>query len=214
MDSYIKLVKRTIEFYIKTGTVISPPASLPKEMLSRRAGVFVSIHKRLPHPSPPPIELKRKVRLEAGEIFDGIEPPSPIEELRGCIGTYIPTQENIAKEIIHNAIEAATSDPRFPPVTQEELPNLKISVDVLSRPELVMEKFISPSLTPIPYLLNPKVHGLIIESPDHRRALLLPDLPGVETVNQQISICRQKARIGRDEQITIYRFTVERHEEK
>lgn len=204
MDSYIKLVKRTIELYIKTGTVISPPASLPKEMLSRRAGVFVSIHKRLLYPSPPPIELKREVRLEAGEIFDGIEPPSPIEELRGCIGTYIPTQKNIAKEIIHNAIEAATSDPRFSPIQASELPHLIYSVDILSKPELVKDI----------KNLDAKKYGLIVQSQDGRRGLLLPDLAGVETVDQQISICRQKAFLAEDEPVTPYRFTVERHKEK
>lgn len=131
--------------------------------------------------------------------------------LRGCIGTFSPTQENIAEEIIHNAIESATQDPRFPRVTKEELPDLIYSVDILSKPELVMKGFISPTLTPIPYTLDPRVHGLIVQSADGRRGLLLPDLEGVDTVNQQIEICRQKAWISEDEPVTLYRFTVERH---
>jgi uncharacterized protein (TIGR00296 family) len=219
-DSFIELARKTVETFVKTGKIISPSDNLPSEMYTRRAGVFVSIHKRLPRPSPPPRQLKRKIQLGRGAIFDGIEPPSPIEELRGCIGTYLPTCENIAQEIVKNAIDSATSDPRFPPITQEELPDLIYSIDILSKPELVMKNFISPTLTPIPispkgassaYSLNPKVHGLIVTTGDGRRGLLLPDLPGVETVEQQISICRQKAWIAEDEPITIFRFTIERH---
>ena len=57
--------------------------------------------------------------------------------LRGCIGTYIPRYENIAQEIIHNAVSAATQDPRFPPLQEEELPFVSVSVDILSYPEEV-----------------------------------------------------------------------------
>lgn len=125
-------------------------------------------------------------------------------ELRGCIGTFAPTQENIAQEIIHNAIESATGDPRFPPVTPAELPSLIYSVDILSEPELVANQ----------QSLDPKKYGLIVQSANGRRGLLLPDLEGVDTVEEQIAICRQKALINEDEPITLYCFTVERHQEK
>lgn len=125
-------------------------------------------------------------------------------ELRGCIGTFLPTQPNMAQEIIHNAIAAAASDPRFPPVTPAELPSLIYSVDILSEPELVANQ----------QSLDPKKYGLIVQSANGKHGLLLPDLEGVDTVEEQIAICRQKAWISKDEPITLSRFTVERHGKK
>lgn len=121
-------------------------------------------------------------------------------ELRGCIGTFLPTQENIAGEIIVNAISAATEDPRFYPVEAQELPELSISVDVLGAPEAVCG----------PEELDPARYGIIVCS-GSRKGLLLPMLEGVDTVEQQIAITRQKAGIGCNEPIEIYRFTVDRY---
>jgi AmmeMemoRadiSam system protein A len=120
--------------------------------------------------------------------------------LRGCIGTFIPTQENIAKEIIRNAISAATEDPRFPTVSPSELEELEISVDVLSEPEEIED--ISE--------LDPKKYGIIVES-GFKRGLLLPDIEGVDTVEEQIEITKRKAGIYPGEPIKIYRFTVKRY---
>jgi AmmeMemoRadiSam system protein A len=124
-------------------------------------------------------------------------------ELRGCIGTFLPTQENLAQEIIKNALAAAFNDPRFPAVTKNELKNLVFKVDILSQPKPAQGKE-----------LNPKRYGLIIFAPDGRRSLLLPDIPGVETAEQQIAICRQKAGVSPREEIKLQTFTVERHEER
>jgi len=55
--------------------------------------------------------------------------------LRGCIGTFEPATENVAEEIIANAISSATRDPRFPAVAPNELKDLSYSVDVLTKPE-------------------------------------------------------------------------------
>ena len=120
-------------------------------------------------------------------------------ELRGCIGTFEPTRKNVAEEIIYNAISSATRDPRFPPITEDELPELEYSVDILSKPE-------PASIDE----LEPKKYGIIVES-GVKRALLLPDLEGVETVEQQIDICRMKAGISPDEPIKIYKFEVRRY---
>ncbi|MDI6874622.1 AmmeMemoRadiSam system protein A [Candidatus Solincola sp.] len=121
-------------------------------------------------------------------------------ELRGCIGTFQPTRDNLAEEIVSNAISAATRDPRFPPVSPDELPDLDISVDVLSEPEPVED--ISQ--------LDPRRYGVIVQS-GGRLGLLLPDLEGVDTVEEQLDIARRKAGIGGHEPIHIYRFTVRRH---
>jgi AmmeMemoRadiSam system protein A len=120
--------------------------------------------------------------------------------LRGCIGTIEPTRPNLAEEIIRNAISSCSRDPRFPPVREEELEGLDISVDVLGEPE------------PVSSLgqLNPKKYGVIVRS-GPRVGLLLPDLEGVDTVEEQLDIARQKAGIPRGEQMEILRFQVKRH---
>lgn len=169
MDPYITLAKKTIEKYIKNGEIIEPPKNLPKEMLTKKAGVFVSLHKK--------------------------------GELRGCIGTYLPTKENIAKEIISNAISSSTRDPRFPPVRIDELEDLEISVDVLSEPEKIN------SLNQ----LDPKKYGVIVKTIDGRSGLLLPDIEGINHPEEQVAIACAKANILPTEKIQLYRFTVERH---
>ncbi len=120
--------------------------------------------------------------------------------LRGCIGTFEPASANVAEEIVRNAISSATRDPRFDPVSPEELPNLTYSVDVLTSPEPVADKS----------QLDPKKYGVIVEA-GWRRGLLLPDLEGVDTVDYQIDVCRQKAGIGRSEPVKLYRFEVKRY---
>ncbi|MFC2058652.1 AmmeMemoRadiSam system protein A [Chloroflexota bacterium] len=121
-------------------------------------------------------------------------------ELRGCIGTFEPTRPNVAGEIIGNAISSASRDPRFTPVLPEELPDLSYSVDVLTRPEPVEDEA----------QLDPRRYGVIVES-GGRRGLLLPDLEGVDTVEQQIEICRLKAMISPDEPVKLSRFEVRRY---
>lgn len=149
---------------------IIDPDKVTKELKNQKAGCFVSLHLKSNH------------------------------ELRGCIGTILPTCKSLAAEIINNAISACR-DPRFMPVAKEELNNLDISVDVLSEPEPIS------SIN----LLNPKKYGVIVKSKDGRTGLLLPDLEGVDDANYQVAIARQKASIKPDEPIFLYRFTVERH---
>lgn len=121
-------------------------------------------------------------------------------QLRGCIGTFMPTQPTVAQEIIRNAVSAATEDPRFPPVSLNELSALEVSVDVLGEPEKVLS---TDELDPIRY-------GVIVKS-GRRTGLLLPDLEGVNTVEYQVSIARQKAGIRQDEPVDLYRFVVTRY---
>ena len=119
--------------------------------------------------------------------------------LRGCIGTYEPIQPNLAHEIRSNAISAATRDPRFPPVIEDELNNIVVSVDVLGKIEPVS------SIDE----LDPKKYGIIVAK-GWQRGLLLPDIEGVDTVKEQIRIAKLKAGIF-DDDFEIYRFTVERY---
>jgi MEMO1 family protein len=124
-------------------------------------------------------------------------------ELRGCIGTIESSKDTLAQEIIANAISAAMNDPRFDPVREDELPNLHYSVDVL-RPaeETVFEK------------LDPAKFGVIVDDQNSgRRGLLLPDIPGVETAEQQVEIATRKAGIPRDTPVKLWRFKVDRFRE-
>lgn len=145
---------------------------------------------------PQPAELTPEMSKKAG-VFVSIKKKG---ELRGCIGTYLPATDNIAKEIIQNAISAATQDPRFYPVNESELDELQYSVDVLSPPEKVDR----------PEALNPKRYGVIVKKGNHR-GLLLPDLEGVNTVNEQIRIAALKAGISPEEDMELYRFEVKRY---
>lgn len=172
MNAYVKLARDTINKYLN-GDGLPKTDDLPKELLEKKAGCFVSLHNKK----------------------DG--------ELRGCIGTILPVYKNLAGEIIHNAIEAAFHDPRFQPVTENEINNLDISIDILSEPEPI----------PSEKSLNPKKYGVIAKSHDGRTGLLLPDIEDVDDASYQVAIARKKAGIDVNEPIFLYRFSVTRHKE-
>ncbi len=146
-----------------------------------------------------PKDLSENFNIQKAGVFVTIEKD---DNLRGCIGTYSPSKENIAKEIIHNAITAATADYRFDPIQKEELKSLSYTVYLLNKPELI--KDIKE--------LDPKKYGIIVKT-DSKTGLLLPELEGIETIEQQISIACQKGEINPlKEQIIIYKFTVEKYQ--
>jgi AmmeMemoRadiSam system protein A len=145
---------------------------------------------------PLPEELSPEMRGPAG-VFVSLHRR---HQLRGCIGTFQPTTRNVAEEIIRNAIESATRDPRFSPLKKDELADLEISVDVLSPPERV------DSIAE----LDAKKFGVIVAA-GGMRGLLLPDLEGVNTPEEQIAICRRKAGIGENEPVELFRFNVRRY---
>lgn len=120
--------------------------------------------------------------------------------LRGCIGTIAPVTGSIAEEILRNAVSAGEEDPRFPPVVEDELQELIYSVDVLAEPEPIRSK----------EELDVKRYGVIVCS-GRKRGLLLPNLEGVDTVDQQITIAKKKAGIYDNEAFTMERFEVVRH---
>jgi len=125
-------------------------------------------------------------------------------DLRGCIGTIQPTRNSLGEELIANAINAATRDPRFPPVRSDELPHLRYSVDVLSPPEpTTIDR------------LDPKVYGVIVEDDTGlHRGLLLPNLEGIETVSHQIEIASRKAGIRPGASVKLFRFRADRYGEE
>jgi len=201
MHQLVLLAKSAVENYTKENKIISSPKDLPEDFLKRRAGAFVTIEKK--------------------------------NELRGCIGTYLPTRINIAEEVVHNAVAAAAEDYRFGPIQEEELPYLSYTVYILSCPEPVKDIKDPTKSSEEEFRragLDPKRFGVIIKTspfvyPNQEEnvvfnghvpfkcGLLLPDLEGVDTIEQQISICCQKGGIDpKKEKIFIYRFTVEKYQ--
>jgi AmmeMemoRadiSam system protein A len=123
-------------------------------------------------------------------------------DLRGCIGTIEPAQATVAEEVIRNAINAATCDPRFSPVKPDELQGLTYGVDVLAPPEPArgVED------------LDPSIYGVIIETLDgRRRSLLLPRIAGIDTAEQQWFAVHQKAGVKPGTPVRVERFTVTRY---
>ncbi len=167
-DAYVRLARKAIETYVRTGQEIQVPKGLPAEMGSQQAGAFVSIKE------------------------DG--------RLRGCIGTIRPVCPSLAEEVIQNAISACSRDPRFPPITEDELDKLSVSVDVLGDTQEI------ESLGQ----LDVKRYGVVV-SKGYKRGLLLPNLEGVDTVEEQVAIARQKAGVGPEEKVRLERFEVVRH---
>ena len=171
-DRYVELAKQSIDLYVREKQVLKISEALLPE------GVPESM-----------------TDTQAG-VFVSIHKNG---ELRGCIGTILPAYRYVAEEVIRLAIEACSTDPRFFPVEEEELPFLEINVDVLSAPEPATRE-----------MLDAKRYGVIVTN-GYRRGLLLPDLEGVDTPEEQIRISLQKARIDPSERYSIERFTVERH---
>jgi len=122
-------------------------------------------------------------------------------QLRGCIGTFQPTEPDIARETVRNAISAATCDPRFACIHADELDAIEYTIDVLTPPEKVASK----------NELDPRRYGVIVQA-GGRRGLLLPDLEGVDTVDYQIGIAMQKAGIPPGTPVELYRFEVKRYQ--
>ncbi|HIW83646.1 MAG TPA: AmmeMemoRadiSam system protein A [Candidatus Dorea gallistercoris] len=145
-----------------------------------------------------PLDLPREMYGTRAGVFVSLKEGG---KLRGCIGTIAPTQNNVAEEIIANAVSAAARDPRFDPVEPEELDRLVYSVDVLGEAEEIDSQ----------EELDVKRYGVIVTR-GHKRGLLLPDLEGIETVEEQVAVAKRKAGIPEGaKDIRLERFEVVRH---
>lgn len=174
-DDYVALARRSLEYYVGTGKMLD----------------LKTVRDKLP------LEL---LKQQAG-VFVSIHKNG---SLRGCIGTIAPVCENVAEEIIANAVSAGIHDPRFPCVREEELEMLVYSVDVLGETQIIDSS----------RKLDVKRYGVIV-SKGQRRGLLLPNLEGVNSVDEQILIAKQKAGISPDdEDVRLERFEVIRHGDK
>ena len=155
---------------------------------------FVKTGKRVSLPDWVPTEMKQQ---RAG-VFVSIKKNG---QLRGCIGTIAPTYGSIAEEVMRNAVASSVEDSRFVPIHPNELSDLTFSVDVLGEPEQIDAT----------YKLDVKRYGVIV-SKGQRRGLLLPNLEGVDTEEEQLAIALRKAGIGDNEGFSIERLEVVRHQ--
>ena len=144
-----------------------------------------------------PEELPEELHHSRAGAFVSIKEDG---RLRGCIGTIHAVRDSLAEEIMYNAVSACSEDPRFSPVEDWEVERLTISVDVLGETEQISS----------PEELDVTRYGVIVTR-GARRGLLLPNLEGVDTIEQQIAIAKQKAGIKDYESVELERFEVIRH---
>lgn len=148
---------------------------------------------------PLPENFSKKLLTEKAGVFVSIYNG---EELRGCVGTYLPTEPNVAEEIIGNAIAAATRDYRFKPITTKELPKLTYSIYILEEPREI--KNLDE--------LNPKEYGILIKSETGKSGLLLPDLPGIDTAEEQLAaVCHKCGVRFSEEKVIVCKFKAKKH---
>jgi len=181
----VQLAKSAVEYYLEKGGMIEVPPDFPEEYLTRKAGAFVTINKQ--------------------------------GKLRGCIGTYLPTEKNIAQEVIRNSLVAATEDYRFGPIKKEEKNLLSYIVYILNEPEMIQDvKELNPKkygiiVKTVPFSDGTRIDVLFDGHSPFKSGLLLPDLEGIDTTEQQIAVACQKGGIDpKREKILIYRFSAEK----
>lgn len=175
-DGYVLLAREVIELYIKERRKLKIPDDISENLMGM---------------------LPEEMFSRRAGAFVSIHKHGA---LRGCIGTIGPATNSLAQEIINNAISASTRDPRFDPITEEELKWLEINVDILGDAEDIDSK----------EQLDVKRYGVIV-SCGRRRGLLLPDLEGVDDVDTQISIAMKKGGIKPEDDYKLQRFEVVRH---
>ena len=213
-DIYVQLARRGVEYAVKKHRVLPDPeifalldsagktgdpaagaARADRELEKGSADLQETQRPQETQGSP---DSREELRHRRAGAFVSIHKDG---RLRGCIGTIAPTCSCIAREIAQNALSASLRDPRFSPIRPSELDSLEITVDVLGE----TEKISSPDQ------LDVKRYGVIVTK-GRRRGLLLPNLDGVDTVEEQISIALQKAGLDTDEEdYELERFEVVRH---
>ena len=188
MNYYLLLAKKAVESFIKEGKIIDCPNDLPKEFFERKAGVFVTI-------------------IKNGQV-------------RGETGTYLPTRPTMAEEIISSAIRATTKDNCLKIIQINELNFLNYIVSILSYPQLVKDfqeldhqKF-GLIIKTKPFLFPNQENVSFKNNVPYKVGFLLPQTEGINSVKEQISLACQEGKINpKKEQIFIYKFTVERHQD-
>ena len=168
-DEYVKLARRAVEELILKDKKYEITEDIPKELLNRKAGVFVTI--------------------KTGR------------QLRGCVGTLTAEKENIAEEIIQNAMNSAGNDPRYAHIEKDELDRMEITVDVIGEFEEIFTDD----------MLDVHKYGVCITK-GRKKGFLLPNQTGLETTEQQVTIAKQSAGLRPRDKAKMERFEVVRHQ--
>ncbi|MDQ6971237.1 MAG: AmmeMemoRadiSam system protein A [Mariprofundaceae bacterium] len=132
--------------------------------------------------------------------------------LRGCIGTLL-AHRPLGEDVRANACAAAFSDPRFPPLTAEELPAVQIEVSVLSLPEAIYPNDEADLMA----MLRPGVDGLILEYGAHRSTFLPQVWQQLPTPEEFLAQLRLKAGLLGDfwsPELKLSHYTVEAFNEQ
>jgi AmmeMemoRadiSam system protein A len=195
-DGSRDFIEKHKKIVIENASRVREKENIYQKLARQSLEYTVKVKKNLELPKNLPDEL---IERQAG-VFVSIYKN---KRLRGCVGTFVPTTDNIASEIIQNAVSAGFADNRFDRVRVSELRELTYSVDILSSPE------------PIDSILdlNPRKYGVIVRS-GRKKGLLLPNLEGIDTVAAQLEIAKRKAGILENEKVELERFWVIRHGEE
>jgi len=190
-DLFVRLARASLESWVRDGKRVRPTPALLDRLASEAVADGMT-------PEDATIQADELASAQAGAFvslkIDG--------QLRGCIGTIAPTCGSVAEEVCQNAVSACAHDPRFLPVRKDELDSLVYDVDVLGEAEEVAGTD----------GLDVRRYGVIVSCADGRRGLLLPDLDGVDTVDEQVSIAAHKGGIDlASDDYRLERFEVIRH---
>jgi len=157
----VNLARRAVEEYLKTRRHLPVPEGVP-EKLEQPCGVFVTINS-----------------VERGE-----------KELRGCIGLPYPT-DPLVQAVIQSAISSATEDPRFCPLSSNELDKVAFEVSVLTPPQRIEAK----KAKEYPTKIKVGEDGLIVEKGMYK-GLLLPQVPVEWGWDEEEFLCQCCAKAG------------------
>jgi len=157
----VRLARETVEKYLKDGKMMQAPKDVSSKLMEH-CGVFVTLN---------------SVR--------GRE-----KELRGCIGFPYPTHP-LVEAVIGSAIDSATQDPRFSPLSHDELDSIVFEVSVLTPPKLI--KVEKP--TEYPSKIEVGKDGLIVER-GYYKGLLLPQVPVEWNWNEEEFLCQCCIKAG------------------
>lgn len=133
-------------------------------------------------------------------------------QLRGCMGS-LEAHQSLAKDLEHNARAAAFGDPRFPPLSEEELNRTRVEVSILSRPQPMVFADEADALAQ----LRPGVDGLILEAGWHRATFLPQVWDQLPNPQEFLAHLKRKAGLAPDYwsgDIRLSRYTVEKYKEE
>jgi MEMO1 family protein len=161
-----------------------------KRLMKLARQTLVQVTKNQPAPKPDASQIPKQL-LESKACFVTLKKSG---ELRGCIGGFFPSQP-LYQAVLGGTVSAAMKDPRFKPVTPDELDKIEIEISVLTVPKPL--KFDSPE--DLLAKLRPHVDGVILRK-GQRQSTYLPQvwaqMPDKETFLSQLS---KKARMDPQE---------------